>query len=113
MISFDCILVLTAQFQHSSMRAPEWYERVCRVIVVSPSMRRIHHSMVIRERDINYVTILSIWNRIFGTLLRNVAQEKIVIGLGPYRSSGRLNMWCLLRMPFTDPSNDICHYSGF
>jgi sterol desaturase/sphingolipid hydroxylase (fatty acid hydroxylase superfamily) len=103
MVLFDCIMVLTAQFQHSSMRVPERYERLYWVVFVPPSMHRIHHSVVIRERYSNYGAIFSVWDRMFGTLLRNVAQEKIVIGLGPYRSSGTLNMWYLLRMPFTRP----------
>jgi sterol desaturase/sphingolipid hydroxylase (fatty acid hydroxylase superfamily) len=100
-VLFDCLLVLAAQFQHSSVKVPERFERIYWTVFVPPSMHRIHHSVVIKERDSNYGTIFSVWDRLFGTLRRNVAQERIVIGLGPYRSPGTLKVWHLLRMPFT------------
>lgn len=102
-VLFDCILVLAAQFQHSSVSVPEWFERVYWAVFVPPSMHRIHHSVVIRQRNRNYGSIFSAWDRMFGTLLRNVDQGRIIIGLGPYRSPGRLNIWRLLQMPFTRP----------
>jgi sterol desaturase/sphingolipid hydroxylase (fatty acid hydroxylase superfamily) len=100
-ILFEGLLGLTAQFQHSSLRVPLWFERAFWLLLVPPSMHRIHHSVVIRERDTNYGTILSIWDRALGTLLKNVDQEGIVIGLGPYRKPGDLGLLSLLAMPFT------------
>ena len=64
-------------------------------------MHRIHHSVKIAERDTNYGTIFSIWDRMLGTLLRDIEQEKIVIGVGPYREQERLKLQHLLAMPFT------------
>jgi len=101
LILFESLLGLTAQFQHSSIKVPLWFERIFWVLFVPPSMHRIHHSVVIRERDTNYGTILSIWDRLAGTLLRDVDQEGIVIGLGPYRKPGELGLRSLLVMPFT------------
>jgi sterol desaturase/sphingolipid hydroxylase (fatty acid hydroxylase superfamily) len=67
-------------------------------------MHRIHHSVVIRERNTNYGTIFSIWDRVFGTLLREIDQDKIVIGLGAYRDPGTLRIDHLLLMPLGRPA---------
>lgn len=100
-ILFESLLGLTAQFQHSSVSVPEWFERPFYLLFVPPSMHRIHHSVVIRERDTNYGTILSIWDRMLGTLLKDIDQKGIVIGLGPYRKLEGLGLRSLMVMPFT------------
>jgi sterol desaturase/sphingolipid hydroxylase (fatty acid hydroxylase superfamily) len=89
-IIFESLLVFTAQFQHSSLRVPAWFERIFWILFVPPSMHRIHHSVKIMERDTNYGTILSVWDRILGTLLKDIDQAGIVIGVGPYREPEKL-----------------------
>ena len=42
------------------------------------------------ERDSNYGAIFSIWDRILGTLLTNVDQKKIGIGVGAYPKPDKL-----------------------
>lgn len=98
---FESALVLCAQFHHSSLKVPEWFESLWWVLFVPPSMHRIHHSVVIRERNSNYGTIFSLWDRILGTLLSRVDQSRIRIGVGAYRKAGKLNFQNLLMMPFT------------
>jgi sterol desaturase/sphingolipid hydroxylase (fatty acid hydroxylase superfamily) len=102
-IIFESLLVLTAQFQHSSLNVPESIEKVFWIFFVPPSMHRIHHSVKIHERDTNYGTILSVWDRLLGTLLKDISQETIIIGVGPYREPEKLGLPHLLFMPFTRP----------
>jgi len=102
-IIFESLLVLTAQFQHSSLNVPESVEKVFWIFFVPPSMHRIHHSVKIHERDTNYGTILSVWDRLLGTLLKDIPQETIIIGVGPYREPEKLGLPHLLFMPFTRP----------
>ena len=102
-IIFESLLVLTAQFQHSSLNVPESFEKVFWIFFVPPSMHRIHHSVKIHERDTNYGTILSVWDRLLGTLLKDIPQETIIIGVGPYREPEKLGLPHLLLMPFTKP----------
>ncbi len=98
---FESTLVLCAQFTHSSLKVPRWFEILYWILFVPPSMHRIHHSVVIKERDTNYGTIFSIWDRILGTLLTGVSQDKIRIGIGAYAKPEKLNFHQLLVMPFT------------
>lgn len=100
-IIFEATLVLCAQFCHSSLKVPKWFETLFWILFVPPSMHRIHHSVVIKERNTNYGTIFSIWDRILGTLLTRVNQGNIRIGVGAYRKPERLNFHQLLIMPFT------------
>jgi len=100
---FESALVLCAQFHHSSLKVPGWFEAIFWILFVPPSMHRIHHSVVIKERNTNYGTIFSIWDRWLGTLLTDVDQEKLRIGVGAYQKPDKLNFNHLLVMPFTHP----------
>ncbi len=98
---FDSIFFFASQLNHSSIKLPVWLERTLWLLFVPPSMHRIHHSIKIGERNSNYGTILSLWDRIFGTLLRDIDQQGIVIGMGTYREEAQLKLHHLLWMPFT------------
>lgn len=56
-----------------------------------------------KERDTNYGTIFSIWDWTLGTLLTNVDQVTIRIGVGAYHKPDKLNLQQLLVMPFSKP----------
>ena len=100
---FESALVLCAQFHHSSLKVPKWFEAIFWILFVPPSMHRIHHSVIIRERDTNYGTIFSMWDRCLGTLLTDVDQNRIRIGVGAYQKLEKLNFHHLLGMPFMRP----------
>jgi len=102
-VVFESAIVLCAQFQHSSLKVPRWFESLYWLLFVPPSMHRIHHSVIIRERDTNYGTIFSVWDRILGTLIKDIHQDGIRIGLGAYQKPGKLNLHHLLVMPFMRP----------
>ncbi len=98
---FESVVVLCIQFHHSSPKVPWWFESIWWIFFVPPSMHRIHHSVVIKERDTNYGTIFSFWDRILGTRLTRLNQDKIRIGIGAYAKPEKLNFHQLLVMPFT------------
>jgi sterol desaturase/sphingolipid hydroxylase (fatty acid hydroxylase superfamily) len=100
---FESALVLCAQFHHSSLKVPRWFEAIFWILFVPPSMHRIHHSVIIKERNTNYGTIFSTWDRWLGTLLTDVDQKKLRIGVGAYQKPDKLNFNHLLVMPFTHP----------
>jgi sterol desaturase/sphingolipid hydroxylase (fatty acid hydroxylase superfamily) len=104
LVIFEGILQLAAQFQHSSLKVSPVFEKYLIAAFIPPSMHRVHHSVVINERDSNYGTIFSVWDRIFGTLRMNVDQDRIVIGMGAYRDFTKLSLRHLLWMPFIRPA---------
>jgi sterol desaturase/sphingolipid hydroxylase (fatty acid hydroxylase superfamily) len=98
---FEMLIVLTSQFHHSSLKVPVWFEKLYWIFFVPPSMHRIHHSVIIKERNTNYGTIFSFWDRILETLVSELYQPRIKIGLGAYPHSEKVRFPHLLLMPFT------------
>lgn len=98
---FETLVVATAQFHHSSLKISPAFEKYWYVLFVPPSMHRIHHSVKINERNTNYSTIFSLWDRFMGTLVTSVKQEGIKIGVGGHFDEKKLNLHHLLVMPFT------------
>jgi len=101
LLIFDSLVLLCTQFHHSSLKVPAGFESIFWILFVPPSMHRIHHSVIIRERNTNYGAIFSIWDRLFGTLLTGVNQAGIRIGVGAYLRQAELSFPRLLIMPFT------------
>jgi sterol desaturase/sphingolipid hydroxylase (fatty acid hydroxylase superfamily) len=68
-VLFEVILNGTALFNHSNLRLPLWLDRLVRLVLVTPDMHRVHHSVHRGEHDSNYGFALSVWDRIFGTYI--------------------------------------------
>lgn len=98
---FEILVNLSIQFHHSSIRGNHAFERLWALFFVPPFLHRIHHSVKIRERDANYGVVCSIWDRALGTLVTDVDQDSIVIGIGSHREFEKLGFWRLLLLPFT------------
>lgn len=103
-ILFEILVNLSIQFHHSSIRLPVAFERFWLLLFVPPLLHRIHHSVKIAERDSNYGVLLSLWDRLLGTLRDDVGQEGIVIGIGSHRQFKELGLGHMLVMPFTKQS---------
>lgn len=58
-----------------------------RLLLVTPDMHRIHHSLDRRETDSNYGFNLAVWDRIFGTYRVAPAggQEGMTLGAPQFR----------------------------
>jgi sterol desaturase/sphingolipid hydroxylase (fatty acid hydroxylase superfamily) len=53
------------QFGHANIALPAWLDRTLRLLIVTPDMHRVHHSVRFREHDSNYGFNLSIWDRTY------------------------------------------------
>jgi sterol desaturase/sphingolipid hydroxylase (fatty acid hydroxylase superfamily) len=97
----EMALLMSAQFQHSNVPLPAAIERSFRLCVVTPPMHIIHHSVRLTEQNSNYGTMLSWWDRLFGTYVTTVPQDTMMLGLDEYRRD--LGVIEFYRIPF-DPS---------
>ncbi len=101
LVTFEVIFNLSSQFHHSSLALPPKLEKSLLTVIIPPCMHRVHHSVIIAERNTNYGTILSLWDRIFGTLrLRNDVRT-IRMGVGALM--GTKGFGKLLQLPFKPP----------
>ena len=99
---FEAILNAAAMFNHANVKLPAGIDRLLRLLVVTPDMHRVHHSVVWDETNSNYGFNLSIWDRLFGTYIAQpkAGHDDMVIGLDHYQSEkpGQF-IWSLL-LPF-------------
>ncbi len=100
-ILFEIILNGTAMFNHANMRLPLWLDGFVRLILVTPDMHRVHHSVYRDEHDSNYGFSLSIWDRIFRTYVAQPkdGHDKMTIGLEWQDERPRQIAW-VLALPF-------------
>ena len=66
-VIFEVLLNATAMFNHGNVRLPLRLDRVLRLIVVTPDMHRVHHSVEDDETNSNFGFNLPWWDRLFGT----------------------------------------------
>ena len=101
-ICFEILLNGTAMFNHANIRLPRVLDRFLRVILVTPDMHRIHHSIYRHEHDSNYGFSLSLWDRIFRTYIPQPREkhESMILGLEWQDDKPSKLKWNLL-LPFT------------
>jgi sterol desaturase/sphingolipid hydroxylase (fatty acid hydroxylase superfamily) len=99
---FEVALNATSLFNHGNVRFPAWLDRVLRLIVVTPEMHRIHHSVDRRETNSNFGFNLPWWDFLFGTYRPRPAkgQEGMTIGLAQYREPWVERLHWMLALPF-------------
>ena len=93
-------------FNHSNIHIPVAVDRVLRLLVVTPDMHRVHHSVVIRETNSNYGFNVPWWDRLLGTYKDQPAagHERMSLGLSQFRDPKRLTLRRLIILPFVgDP----------
>ncbi|HEY9402566.1 MAG TPA: sterol desaturase family protein [Pyrinomonadaceae bacterium] len=98
--AWQSLLFVSILFHHSNARLPVEVERRLNKLVVTPRMHGIHHSTLRGERDANWSSGLTLWDRLHGTLRLNVPQGQIEIGLPAYRAPEELGLVEILKMPF-------------
>ncbi len=103
---FEIALNGTAMFNHGNIRMPQAVDRLLRLLVVTPDMHRVHHSVAIRETNSNFGFNFPWWDRIFGTYRAQPVAGHIgmTIGLSQFRNPERLTLPRLLLLPFTGES---------
>jgi len=78
---YEILLFSVVQFHHANIALPDRLDRWLRLIVVTPSLHKVHHSVVRAECDSNYSSLFSWWDRIFRSQRLVSDQKKIVFGL--------------------------------
>jgi sterol desaturase/sphingolipid hydroxylase (fatty acid hydroxylase superfamily) len=98
---FEILLNGMAMFSHGNIKLPPPGDRYLRLLVVTPDMHRVHHSVIISETNSNYGFNFSIWDRLFGTYLAQPSKghQDMIIGLSQFRDHRRLTLPWLLSLP--------------
>jgi len=85
---FEVLLNATSMFNHGNVRLPQWLDRRLRLVVVTPEMHRVHHSVISRETNSNFGFNLPWWDYLLGTYRAQPAagHEQMTIGLTQFRN---------------------------
>lgn len=97
----DLLTIGLGFFAHGNVRLPRKADQVLRRILVTPSLHSTHHSVETDEASSNFGSVLSVWDRLFGTMREAPrAGDAIMFGLAEERDATRLGLGRLLAMPF-------------
>ena len=103
-ILHETVVLIAAIFQHSNVRLPKGLERALGWVIITPGIHWIHHHAVRNDTDSNYGTLLSLWDRLFGSMSPTQRHPEMPIGVeyDKERSLGEL-----LLLPFGPQKPDM------
>lgn len=107
-ILFEIVLNATAVFNHANVRIPLGLDRLIRLLIVTPDVHRIHHSVIRNEQDSNYGFNLTIWDRLCGTWTEQpqYSHSAMQIGLDNYPGNDPTILRWGLMLPFRARARD-------
>jgi sterol desaturase/sphingolipid hydroxylase (fatty acid hydroxylase superfamily) len=99
---YGLVFAAHAVFSHANIAIPPRLDRWLRLVIVTPDLHRIHHSVDPREYNGNYGQVLPWWDWMFGTL-RTVSleqQEKLKFGVDALGDCNDSSAMKLILLPF-------------
>ena len=107
-VIFEVVLNAMAMFNHGNVGLPPAIDRVLRLLVVTPDMHRVHHSVEDNEANSNFGFNLSLWDRLFGTYIDQPrdGHAGMTIGIHQYREPEQVSrLTGMLALPFAGKVN--------
>jgi len=101
-IAFEVALNATSMFNHSNAAMPARLDRIVRLLIVTPDMHRVHHSVVADETNSNFGFNLALWDRLFRTYRAQpqAGHHGMTVGLPAFRAREELRLDRMLSQPF-------------
>jgi len=100
-VIFEVLLNATSMFSHGNVRIAPGVDRMLRLIVVTPDMHRVHHSVIVRETNSNFGFNLPWWDRLLGTYRAQPrdGHDGMTIGIEQFRAPRELWLDRMLVQP--------------
>lgn len=101
-VIFEVLLNATAIFNHGNVGIPSQVDRVLRLLVVTPDMHRVHHSVLPQETNSNFGFNFPWWDRLLGTYRAQPSggHETMTIGIEQFHEPRELRLDRMLLQPF-------------
>ncbi|MGL1316141.1 sterol desaturase family protein, partial [Vibrio parahaemolyticus] len=80
-LAFEVIYAFFNFLEHGSIKLPARFSALLSLAVITPALHRRHHAADRTQLNTNFGTILSIWDRVFGTLAPSLPGELHKVGL--------------------------------
>ena len=104
---FEILLNASSMFNHSNIKIPQSIDGVLRLLVVTPDMHRVHHSVDPKETNSNYGFNVPWWDRLLGTYRAQPAKghKGMDIGIEQFRTRRDLWLDSMLIQPVRGPAS--------
>jgi sterol desaturase/sphingolipid hydroxylase (fatty acid hydroxylase superfamily) len=106
LVAYDTLTVAVTQFHHADVSLGRW-DRWLRWVLVTPDLHKVHHSDQPAETNSNYATVLSVWDRLAGTLRLRTEWRTFAFGLAEFREPAWQTWRGMWRTPFTDEADGL------
>lgn len=106
---FEVLLNATSMFSHGNIRMPLGLDRLLRLVVVTPDMHRVHHSVIRQETDSNFGFNVPWWDRLLRTYRDQPrdGHDAMTIGLPQFQNNLRQSLPWMLILPFRDSGRPV------
>ena len=101
------IQVFTTMFAHINYRLPEKLNTLIGFVFITPNLHQVHHHHKRPYTDSNYGDVLSIWDRMFGTL-KKLPADDLVFGVDTNiekEDNGKFTT--LIKIPFYKNNSNV------
>jgi sterol desaturase/sphingolipid hydroxylase (fatty acid hydroxylase superfamily) len=101
-VTFEILLNVSSMFNHANVRLPVGVDALLRLVLVTPDMHRVHHSLAPAELSRNFGFALPWWDWLCGTYQAQPAagHETMAIGLRSIAPARGRQLGAMLVEPF-------------
>lgn len=80
-VVFEMVFTMANLIEHGDIDLPRGVEDRLAWVCITPALHRRHHTRVRPDRDLNFGTIFSVWDRLFGSYGENHSRIRVQTGL--------------------------------
>ncbi|NKB65369.1 MAG: hypothetical protein GKR95_25805 [Gammaproteobacteria bacterium] len=104
MLIYESLLLFFNMVLHTSLPIPKPLDQAFRILLITPTLHRIHHSNDKQEYDSNFGIDFSFWDRLFNTYLSQPTREQSedYFGIKNYETRFANSLDEQLRLPIRD-----------
>ena len=99
-VVFEAVFGAANALDHGSFDLPARLERALARLLITPALHRRHHSVLRRERDANYGTIFSFWDRLGRSACASTSADHFALGMPEGATGDPRSLSAMLREPF-------------
>jgi sterol desaturase/sphingolipid hydroxylase (fatty acid hydroxylase superfamily) len=99
-IAYELCLSLGSLFTHVDLRLPVWLDRTLRLVIATPALHERHHGPSPSDHNGNYGTVLTLWDRLFGTYKPPPPDGMTTLGWGGVEQAAAARLSTGLAEPF-------------
>lgn len=99
LVLYELLMGIVVDFHHANIALPAPVDRLLRMVIVTPAMHKVHHSRIQSETDSNYTSLLSVWDRMFGSFRLRSDLRAIRIGLDGWDEAWHQGLRGMLATP--------------